>query len=678
MLSSTEIVEEFLRLKGYKGLNRTQDLTVKRNLLSSQDNFVVIAPTASGKTGVAELAILKELKNSNRVAYLAPLKSLVQEKADKFSEFLEEEYTIFPGGEGNFNTSDLVISTFEGFYKNALLSPFTIESFSLIVIDEFHILYDKLRGYNLEKVLTILKMLDKRIICLSATFENKEKIGDWLEAQLIVVPNEYRSVPLEHNILDYREEETKTIIKKIYSLIYPDKIPSIIFCTVKRYTKSRAEKTCDLINKKVNQRSEIIKEFERLLNRDEFTRLELSLLDCLEKGVAFHHAGLHTKIRNLIEKYFNERKINFLFSTTTLAYGINSPAKSVILYDSSFWNPSLRRREPIDAYLYQQMAGRAGRPEFGDIGYSYIIATNGDEYTRLAPHLIQGELEEASSHINYDDYFRKTFLELIYSERSTDDEIIEFFENTYYNYLSNIKEGILPFNLSDVLASHANYLRENRFITYQGAPGYRLTGLGKVVMEFLMDTFVNYELESFIRLDRYLDSEETVRTDFNLIYELFKMFDEICLQRIPYRSSGEIENYFSREYELSKKQISDAEYSAYVTWYGWIKNLDIIAIENNYQVYSTQIQNKMREVNKLLRVYKKLAESKRFEIPEELEKLIDRVYHGVKEGELIFKREYGIGRKTASAINNYCENVLVNPPWNLRGTSIEKLVKLCF
>lgn len=186
-MTTDKIVTQLLELNSWKELNITQTMALEEGLLDSGDNFVVVAPTASGKTGVAQLAMLQILNSGERVVYLVPMTSLISEKARDFEVF-SKKIAGAKSSPADWNGSDIVITTFESFYKTALISRHRAEGFSLAIIDEFHVLYDPMRGFNLEKVITILKELGSRIICLSATFADRSEIGEWLEAKVIPVP----------------------------------------------------------------------------------------------------------------------------------------------------------------------------------------------------------------------------------------------------------------------------------------------------------------------------------------------------------------------------------------------------------------------------------------------------------------------------------------------------------
>ncbi len=423
-MTINETITKLLELKGWKGLNLTQTMAIEEGFLESENNFVVIAPTASGKTGVAQLAMLQALKAGERIVYLVPMTPLISEKEKDF-EVLSAKIAGAKSSPTDWNGSDIVITTFESFYKTALVSRHKAEDFGLAIVDEFHVLYDPMRGFNLEKVITILKELGTRIICLSATFEDKSEIGEWLHAKVVVVPEEARKVKITHEPMDLSNTsqamQNKELCKKLLEMA---REPYLIFCTTKESTKSRAQTMCSLLAKNVFKEEDLNLAFSKAIPRDKLTSLEEELRGCLLKGVGFHHSGLDKRLKNLVEELFVERKIHYVFATTGLAYGVNLPAKSVIVADTSFYDPSVPgKRRDIPIYMYIQMAGRAGRPDFEKEGYAFIVKKKKrDDVNKY----LDGKIETAISHIARDDYFRKTILELIYSGRPRDKDIVEF------------------------------------------------------------------------------------------------------------------------------------------------------------------------------------------------------------------------------------------------------------
>jgi len=172
-------------LKGIKKLWPAQERAIEQGLLETTENFVIVAPTSAGKTFAAELAMFQTLRQGKRVLYLLPMQAMISEKAREFS-YLVPHYSISDGPKGD--KADVVISTFEAFYRTTLLNPSAARAFGLAIIDEFHVLYDKLRGFNLEKAITLLKLHGIRMVCLSATFEDKLEVAGWLNAKLVEIP----------------------------------------------------------------------------------------------------------------------------------------------------------------------------------------------------------------------------------------------------------------------------------------------------------------------------------------------------------------------------------------------------------------------------------------------------------------------------------------------------------
>jgi len=634
----------------------------------------VTAPTASGKTGVAELAMLQALQSNQRIVYLVPLKVLVSEKEKNFDS-LSKMYKI-AGARTQLKdwiSANIVITTFELFYRTVLTAPGVIENFGLAIIDEFHILYDKLRGFNLEKVLTVLKDSDIRIICLSATFEDKKEIGEWLKAKVVEVPDTAREIQIKHDIIDLTTCADKNCeLCKILRM--KSQSPYLAFCTTKESTRARALEMSGLLKKDDDLEKKLVGDFEHMLRRKPVS-MEQDLLHCLSRGVAFYHSELHPKLKKYVENLYVNRKVDYLFATTGLAYGVNLPAKTVVLCDLSFYNPNVAgSREYIPTYMYVQMAGRAGRPGFETEGFSYVVTKNVVEKDHWAPAIMKGKIEKAESHIGLDEYFRKAILELIFSRRNTDEKILRFFEKTFYNFQSKAVENpFLPFNLFDAIKRHIVYLYNKGLIVPIGKPGYQLTDFGKVVVGFLFWSFSNYELEPFVELKKLIDEKGEVTPGFDVLYVLSSLFNRARLSKIARVTVPKVEEFFEN---LGISEVRHAEYSAYAMFYGWIENRDEFEIENEFKVHSSQIQRVANELYELLGVYESLGRKLNYTINPRFGDFKERVRRGVTEEELPFVKLKQIGRETVRELNRYSGNVLKRPPLNYEGTLLEVLKAL--
>jgi len=664
------ILRDLMKVKGITKLWDSQKKSLEAGLLSTSKNFVIIAPTASGKTLNAEFVILQTLRRGGRCLYLVPLTALQTEKGEELS-YLQDVWNYRISTKGDWKNSHVVITTFESFFKTALLNPGIADLFNTAIVDEFHILYDRNRGFNLEKALTLLKESNTMIVCLSATFEDKEEIRDWLNSELVV--GDERSVPLVLEAVDLTQYPLREKMIKFYDWLLnsKEKIPVLIFCSTRELARSRAVALSNLTREIVKDPSKLRLEMEKAISRTTFTSLEEELYNCLCKRIAFHHSGLDMRLREFIVEKFKGREVDFLFATTGLAYGINFPAKSVVLCDLTMYAGKEGRRD-VPVYLFLQMAGRAGRPHFGDEGYAYVVIKTASDISK-AKKLLEGKIEKATSHIFVDDLFKKAILELIYSGKRQEDQIISFFENTFYNYQSLRRQSLIKYDLKRILQKHLKELIHQGFIEFLGAPGYRLTDLGYVTMQFLFETFRTYTLEGFRRMNEYLIEQGGVKADFDLIYRISKEFEGARTYKYPRKRSETIEDFYRIR---GVARPSHAEYSAYAIYYGWMENRPEYEIEEDFKVFGSALKSVADEIFKILSTYEKLARKKGFSIPPEFQVLKERIFLGVREEEIPFAKLRDIGRDTVRKISSWCNAVLRGPNFRYRGDMLSILIQL--
>jgi helicase len=677
-LSEEEVVKELIEIKerstGKKltPLYETQKRALEAGLLKRKDNFVIIAPTASGKTLNAEFAIYQSLKKHEKTLYVTPTTALCSDKEKEFAYLNDIGYTV-TAREG-WSKADVVITTFETFYRVALTNLKAIEQFRLAIVDEFHILYDATRGFNLEKAITLLKKIECRIICLSATFEDRNEIKEWLKAELVEIPEQFRKVRLKPDIIDLttiagHAKQVQALNQWLLTKV-KDYGPEIIFCSNKQWTRARALQIAGMMPESLSaeQKEKIKADFFEAVSREELTGLEIDLLESVQRRVAFHHSGLHRNLRNLIEQKFLNREIDFLFATTGLAYGINFPAKTVVLCDLTL--PFEGKAAYIPVYMFIQMAGRAGRPQFGKEGYTFIVAKDAADKLR-AQKLLEGKLERAYSQITNDDFFQKFILELIYSDRKKEDELIGFLKDTFY-YFQSTRQGqrsLMTFSFDDILKRQLEYLTINGFVEYLGVPGFRMLDLGNVTVDFLMETYQIYRLRDFVELNKFLERKK-VCPDFELILKISREFEGAKLFRIPNERSETIDKFYEK---AGVTKPSHAEYSAYSIFYGWMENMPEHQIESDFNVYASALENVSKELYNLLIAYEKLAKRKNMDIPQDWDDFKDRMLYGVRKDELPFARRKGIKRNIVRNLYNYCQNFLKGPMYNYKGDMLEVL-----
>ncbi|HLD19328.1 MAG TPA: DEAD/DEAH box helicase [Candidatus Nanoarchaeia archaeon] len=199
--------------KEFIELRPAQEKAIKAGLLDS-NNILVCTPTSSGKTLIAELAMLKTiLEGKGKAIYIVPLKALASEKykdfQKKYGNIAKIALSI-----GDFDSSDpqlidydLIICTAEKLDSLMRHRAPWLSKVSVIIIDEIHLINDPERGPTLEILITLLRSILKKvqIIALSATIGNPEELAEWLDANLVV--DNWRPVKLLKGV--YLDGEVK-------------------------------------------------------------------------------------------------------------------------------------------------------------------------------------------------------------------------------------------------------------------------------------------------------------------------------------------------------------------------------------------------------------------------------------------------------------------------------------
>jgi replicative superfamily II helicase len=401
-MNVAEAVPEFADAFAFEEFNRMQREALPA-IMDRDENVVASAPTASGKTALAELAICKCLAADGTSLFIAPLRALTNEKESEWERFEELGYSVYVvTGERDLNPrraerADILVMTPEkvdsATRKHDSPRYEFITDVGCCVIDEVHLLDSENRGSVLEVTISRLRRLAApRIVALSATMPNVEEVADWLDA----VPEttfdfgqEYRPVDLESGVRTYTHGENAFADKyrRLYRALdlaeehIRDDGQALVFVASRQDTVRAAEKARDeLASRDVPMGARGDYDFHTETQVLENQTLRKSALD----GVAFHHAGLSKSDKDHVEQWFREGKIQLLFSTSTLAWGVNLPARCVVIRDTKYHDP-LEGEVDMSPLDVLQMLGRAGRPGYDDAGYAYVVCDGSDaeKYRKL-------------------------------------------------------------------------------------------------------------------------------------------------------------------------------------------------------------------------------------------------------------------------------------------------------
>jgi helicase len=203
--------------KNISTLRPAQVKAIKAGLLERK-NLLVCTPTASGKTLIAEMAMLQGIYNKiGKAVYIVPLIALASEKHKEFkAKYPDIKIALSVGdidsADPYLEKYDLIVCTSEKL--DSLIRHRTpwVKSIATIIVDEIHLLNDPSRGPTLEVLLTILRTLlkDVQIVGLSATIGNPEELAEWLDANLVI--DSWRPVDLHQGI--YLDGEVEFYDKK--------------------------------------------------------------------------------------------------------------------------------------------------------------------------------------------------------------------------------------------------------------------------------------------------------------------------------------------------------------------------------------------------------------------------------------------------------------------------------
>ncbi|XP_075717258.1 helicase POLQ-like [Rhinoderma darwinii] len=425
-----DLIEQY---RGIKKLYDWQHTCLTLESLRQRRNLIYSLPTSGGKTLVAEIVILQELLCRKKdVLMILPYVSIVQEKVRGLSsfgvelEFLIEEYA---GSKGRFPPikrrakNSLYIATIEKGHSlvNSLIETERVSDLGLVVVDELHMLNEGSRGAILEMALTKILYASgtTQIIGMSATLNNVDELRQFLKAESYT--DNFRPVELKEYVklrdsiyeVDNKAENNFTLARLLnykYSSnmlrIDPDHIIALVtevipnhsclvFCPTKKNCENVAEMICKYLNKAYLSHREPEKKalIEDLKNTGNGTICSV-LKRTIPFGIAYHHSGLTSDERKFVEEAYSRGVLCLLTCTSTLAAGVNLPARRVILRAPYVAKDFLKRAQ------YKQMIGRAGRAGIDSAGESILIIQEKDK--EMVRELVSKPPENCHSNLLHD------------------------------------------------------------------------------------------------------------------------------------------------------------------------------------------------------------------------------------------------------------------------------------
>lgn len=351
-----------------------QAMCIRAGLLEGE-HMLVASQTASGKTLVGEMAgIQRVLEGMGKLLFLVPLVALAYQKYDQLSSRYELKVSLVVGKTRvwtkqdrypDVNTSldaDVLVGTYEG-VDSILRAGGSLGRVGCVVVDEVHMLMDEERGHRLDGLIARLKHAypDAQMLYLSATVGEPRALAKSLGAKLVEYT--HRPIPLRRYLIFCPSQKKHGVIRKIVNIQW--KLISSKGYRGQTIVFTSSRRRCEQLAKLLNTR---------------------------EVPAGAYHAGLPAQRRREVQRRFESGEMGCVVTTAALSAGVDFPASCVVFDSLAMGIKELGIGE------FNQMLGRAGRPDYHDEGSVYLLV---DPARRIGPYtedelalmLLKGDVE---------------------------------------------------------------------------------------------------------------------------------------------------------------------------------------------------------------------------------------------------------------------------------------------
>lgn len=551
-----------------QGLNALQLKAVNEHGVLGGKSLLVVAPTSSGKTMIGELAAIQAVTAGKKAAFLLPYRALVNEKFEEFSERYAPAglRVVRCSGDATDGISpvlggryDLGFFTYETFLNLALGSPRLLNQLGLVVLDEGQFITDQNRGITVELIFALLlrarqRGIEPQLVILSAVIGNLNNFDRWLDLPLLI--SRERPVPLIEGVLDRRgtfqfvdadgTTKTETLLPAHRIVQRRDKPSSqdVIVplaqqlvaqgekLLVFRNMRGPAQGCAKYLSKELGLGSAT--SVLAALPTQDLTGASQDLRECLAGGTAFHNTNLLRAEREAIEKGYRDPDggIHALVATTTLAAGINTPASTVILAENEFVGEDGRQFTVAE---YKNMAGRAGRMGFNEIGKAIILADTPMERAQLFQRYVLGVPEDVKSSFQQRDLPTWTLRLLSQVRGVRADEIPGLLVNTFGGYSASRANPQWIVMVERDLASLVDRLLQAGLAEREGDL-IHLTLLGRACGSSSLS------FESSLRLVELMGCLDVAQTPPGQVLAMVQVLDEMDAIYTPVMKKGQSES----------------------------------------------------------------------------------------------------------------------------------------
>lgn len=686
-----DAVKQIKEIDGIEKLYPPQKEAIEKGVL--EKNAVLSFPTASGKTLISELAMVRSiLRDRGKSIYIVPLKALANEKYSEFKEKYSPIGIKVARSTGDFDSRDpwlkrydIIVSTSEKTDSLIRHEAPWLNDVQVVVADEVHLINSPTRGPTLEVTLTRLRELNPALnfLLLSASLSNAEDLAKWIDG--ILIESDFRPVQLYEGIFydgkimfeekedyNFTHQKKRPVLTIARDTIRKKEKQAIVFVSTRRSAEAVARRLTSVTKHflKNREKKKLKTVAKRLYNAlDNPTKQCKKISRYVAQGAAFHHAGLSGTQKELIENNFRKGLIKFVAATPSLAMGVDLPAFRVILRDTKRYAGG-KGMQWIPTLEFEQMSGRAGRPQYDSYGEAILIAKSEDKISKLRGRYIKSEPEAIDSKLAVEPVLRMYVLTVICEGYDTESRLTDFFAKTFYGQLYGDIEDLMG-QLKRVI----HQLKRYGFIEIDRRY-FIPTKIGERVSELYIDPLTVYNLMGFLK-----DAE---RKEFSTLMYLVAISDTVEMEPLPSVRKSERnkvnrmmskrrEELFHVSMERSSHYRLQKAFKMALILNAWIQERGEDTIYARYNLTPGGLFAKLSIAEWLLYACSELCPLLGLKkTKKRVEKLRTRVKHGVQEELLDLVDIRGIGRVRARTL--YEEGIKTVE--ELRKAPIHKIKKL--
>ena len=414
-------------------------------------------------------------------------------------------------------------------------------------------------------------------------------------------------------------------------------------------TKRSAEKTAEEIAKKIKVDSAIDLSEQVLKALPKPTQQCERLARCVRKGIAFHHAGLHAKQKELIEDNFRAGIIKIICCTPTLAAGVDLPAFRTIVRDVKRFTGHGMTNIPVLEFL--QMAGRAGRPSFDKYGEAIVVSSSEAEKEALFEKYVYGLPEDIYSKLAVEPVLRTYVLSLIASKVvQSIDQIHDFFSRTFWAFqFKDMKK------LNKIIEKILKMLEDWEFLQ-KTDDTYRATILGSRIAELYIDPLTAHQFVLGLASANGIKPRQVAW--LHLIASTLEMRPLLKVRAREYDEMQEQLGKYATNLLVKEPSMFDPDFEEYLHGFKtalmlseWLEEKDEQYLLEHYDIRPGETRAKLNTGDWLFYGLSEIARIRQqMDLLKEINKMRYRLKYGVKEELLPLLRLKGIGRMRARVL----------------------------